>query len=258
MSLVQHLMELRTRLVRAALGVVVGGVIGWFAAPTVLEGLSAPFKHKVSGQFVTGINFTGITSAFDVRFEIAIIVGVVISSPVWLYQIFAFFTPAFTRAEKKYVFGFFFSAVPLFIGGCAAGWYLIPHIVGLMISFAVPGSSNLVDGKGYLDFVLRLMLVVGIAFVLPVFLVLLDFVGVVSGRAILKGWRIAILAITLFTAIATPSADVISMLLLAAPMVVLYFVAVGIALVHDRGAERRRAALLAADDTTELSDAGTI
>ena len=184
------------------------------------------------------------------RFEIALIVGIVISSPFWLYQLFAFLTPAFTRQEKKYIFGFFFSAVPLFLAGCAAGGFVIPHIVGLMVSFAPGGFASLLNGKDYLDFALRLVLVVGVAFVLPVFLVLLNFTGVMAGRTILKGWRVALLVITLFTAVATPSADVISMLLLALPMVGLYFVAAGIAIVHDKRKARRDAALL--EDATSL------
>jgi sec-independent protein translocase protein TatC len=242
MPLVEHLLELRKRAMWAAVAILVGGIAGWFVSDWVLELLTGPLKAQ-GKQFAT-INFPSVTSAFDVRFEIAIIVGVVITSPIWLFQIFAFLTPAFTRQEKKYVFGFFFSAVPLFLAGCAAGAFVIPHIVGLMVSFAPINTANLLDGKGYLDFVLRLILVVGVAFVLPVFLVLLNFVGVVSGRSILKSWRIAILAVTIFTAIATPSADVISMILLAIPMIVLYFVAVAISLVHDKRKARRDAAVL--------------
>lgn len=248
MPLVQHLLELRKRLMLAALGIVAGAVAGWFFAPTVLGALSAPLTH--SGSKLAATNYPSITGAFDVQLEVAIILGIVVSSPLWLYQVFAFFTPAFTRTEKRYVFGFFFSAVPLFLIGCTAGWLLIPHIVTLMTGFAAHNSTTLIDFKGYLDFALRLMLVIGIAFVLPVFLVLLDFVGVVSGAAILKAWRIAILAITLFTAIATPSADIISMLLLAIPMVVLYFVAVSIALVHDRRVAARQEALLSSGDAS--------
>ena len=245
MPLIEHLLELRKRLMWSALAILVGGVVGWFVSDWVLDLLSAPL---ISAGGAAGrnaqINFPNITSAFDVRFEIAIIVGVVITSPVWLYQIFAFLTPAFTRKEKKYVFGFFFSAVPLFLAGCAAGLWVIPHIVGLMVSLAIGNSSSFIDAKSYLDFALRLMLVVGIAFVLPVFLVLLNFVGVLRGRTILKSWRWAILAIVIFTAVATPSADVISMLLLALPMIVLYFAAVGIAVIHDKRVDRRNAAVL--------------
>jgi sec-independent protein translocase protein TatC len=246
MPLIEHLLELRKRLMWAAAAILVGGVVGWFLSDLVLQLLTGPLQSQ--GKKLATINFGSITGAFDVRFEIAIIVGIVITSPVWLFQIFAFLTPAFTRQEKKYVFGFFFSAVPLFLAGCAAGAIVIPHIVGLMVSFAPINTASLVDGKGYLDFVLRLILVVGIAFVLPVFLVLLNFVGVVQGKTILKSWRIAILAITIFTAVATPSADVISMLLLAAPMVVLYFVAVLITVAHDRRKARRDAAILEGAD----------
>ena len=200
-------------------------------------------RGRGGGGKLASLNFPTITSAFDVRLEIAVIVGIVISSPIWLYQVFAFLTPAFTRKEKKYVFGFFFSAVPLFLAGCAAGFLVIPHIVALMVSLAVGGAS-IIDAKSYLDFALRLMLAIGVAFVLPVFLVLLNFAGVMSGKAILKAWRAAVLIITLFTAIATPSADVLSMILLAIPMVVLYFAAVGVTLVHDRRVAKRDAAVL--------------
>ncbi len=248
MPLIEHLMELRKRLMWAAVAVLVGGVAGWFLSDWVLQLLTGPLQSQ--GKKLATINFGSVTSAFDVRFEIAIIVGVVIASPFWLYQVFAFLTPAFTRREKRYVFGFFFSAVPLFLAGCAAGAFVIPHIVGLMVGFAPINTANLLDGKGYLDFALRLILVIGVAFVLPVFLVLLNFVGVLRGTTILKSWRIAILAITLFTAIATPSADVISMLLLALPMVFLYFVAVGVSVVHDKRVDRRNAAVL--EDATTL------
>ena len=98
----------------------------------------------------------------------------------------------------------------------------------------------------YLDFVLRLVLIIGVAFVLPVFLVLLNFAGVLRAKAILKGWRIAILITIVFTALATPSADVISMLLLAAPLIALYFGSVGVAFLHDRRVDRRADAALTA------------
>jgi sec-independent protein translocase protein TatC len=243
MPLVEHLLELRKRAMIAAVAVLAAGIAGFFLSQVVLEQLSGPLRASGNGR-LSQINFPSVTSAFDVRIEIALVVGLIIASPIWLYEIFAFLTPAFTRQEKKYVFGFFFSAVPLFLIGCGAGFVIIPHVVALMVGFAVPGSSSLVDAKDYLDFALRLMLAIGIAFVLPVFLVLLNFTGVLSGRAILKSWRIAILAITIFTGIATPAADVVSMLLLAAPMVVLYFIAVAVALLHDRRKARRDAAFL--------------
>lgn len=239
MSLGQHLIELRKRLFRGALGVLAGAIVGFILSPWVLDQISGPITEVAKSRNAV-LNFSQVTSSFDLRMQIAIYVGLFLSSPVWLYQIFAFLVPGLTGREKRYTFGFFFTAIPLFLAGCAAGWYVLPHIVTLLSSFAPEGSASIMDAKEYLNFVLKLVLAVGIAFVLPVFLVMLNFIGILSARAIIKAWRVAILSITLFTAIATPAADVFSMFLLAIPMVALYFLAVGIAFWHDAVAARRQ------------------
>ncbi|MET0955497.1 MAG: twin-arginine translocase subunit TatC [Cryobacterium sp.] len=244
MSLGQHLLELRKRLFLAAAGIAVGAIVGWFLSDFVWDALREPIYAIIEAQHRNAqINYPDITSAFDLKLKISFYVGLVVSSPVWLYQIFAFLMPGLTRTEKKYIFGFFLTAVPLFLAGCAAGWYVLPHVVELMTSFAPAEDAAFVNAQNYFDFVLKLMLAVGIAFVLPVFVVLLNFAGVISAASILKSWRVAILVIILFTAIATPAADVISMFMLAIPMIVLYFSAYGIAYLHDRRAARRALAL---------------
>ena len=269
MSLAAHLIELRKRLTRAAIAIVIGTIIGWMlydlswlsdllqpvfpAAADALDGrgtwaaISEPVMRIAEAKGAdpdrVALNFTNITGPFDIQLQVSLVAGIVISSPVWLYQLFAFFVPGLNGREKRYTFGFFFSAVPLFLLGCTAGWFVLPHIVEIMFRFVPPDATTLYEAKTYLDFVLKLVLATGIAFVLPVFLVLLNFVGVLRGSTILKGWRWAILAITLFTAIATPAADVISMFLLAIPMVGLYFAAVGISLWHDKSVARRVDAL---------------
>lgn len=235
MSLGGHLIELRKRLYLAAVFIVAGAVVGWFLSDFILDQLRKPvFLVGIDQSRVATLNYDSITGAFDLKLQIAFTVGLIISSPFWLYQIWAFFMPGLTQKESKYTLGFFFSAVPLFIAGCAAGWYVYPHIVALMTSFAPSEDSTILTAKGYFDFVLKLVIVVGIAFVLPVFLVLFNFAGIISAASILKSWRIAVLVIALFTAIATPAADVLSMFLLAIPMVMLYFLAAGIAWFHDR------------------------
>lgn len=235
MSLGAHLLELRKRLFLAAAGVIVGAIVGWFLSSFVLDAIRAPIQEIAADQGRNAsLNWTDITGAFDLKIQIAVTVGIVISSPVWLYQIWAFLVPGLTRKEKMYSVGFVGAAIPLFLAGCVAGWYVLPHIVVLLTGFAPSEDAAFITARGYYDFVLKLVVAVGIAFVLPVFLVLLNFVGVLSASAIIKSWRIAILAIVLFTAIATPAADVISMFLLAIPMIVLYFIAYGIAWLHDR------------------------
>jgi sec-independent protein translocase protein TatC len=243
MSLGQHLVELRRRLMISGLGVLLGGVGGWFLAPLVWDRLREPIQVIAAAHHQASINYPSITSSFDIQFQVSLMLGIVISSPLWLYEIFAFLVPGLNRRERKYIFGFFFSAIPLFLAGCTVGWLVVPRLVELMVGF-VPGQDTaIIDARYYLDFVLKLILASGIAFVLPVFLVLLNFVGVLQAKTILKGWRWAILAITVFTAIATPAADPLSMLMLAAPMIVLYFAAVGVAWLHDRSVARRASSL---------------
>ena len=243
MSLAQHLVELRRRLTIVAVAVLVGGVGGFLLSDWVIKLLLLPIQAVAEDRKIQ-LAFTTLTEQFDLKFQIAIALSLLGTSPIWLYQIFAFFVPGLTRREKRYTLGFFFSAVPMFLGGGFVGLLIFPHMVALLTGFSSDALAvtNL-SARPYYDFVIKLVLAVGVAFVLPVFLVLLNFLGVVSGRAIIKGWRVAILIITLFCATATPAADIVSMFLLAIPMVVLYFAAAGVALWHDRGVARREAAL---------------
>lgn len=250
MTLAHHLRELRNRLGWIALGVIGGGVVGWFLTPMAWASLRDPVvsSGEHDERFAT-IAFTSVTSAFDLNLRIALTIGIIVSSPVWMYHILAFVVPALKRREKGYIFGFLGAAVPLFIVGCAAGWIVLPHIVELMTGFASSQDATVLTASDYLDFVLKLVLAVGIAFVLPVILVLLNAAQILRGRAILGAWRIAILLICVFTALATPAADVMSMFLLAIPMTALYFAAVGIAILNDRRHDRKMAELIDVDTT---------
>lgn len=257
MSLAEHLIELRKRLMISAIAIVIAAVIafvdwGWVATSlglplrlssltdAVKDGMQVPIDRIAESHQAT-ISYTTVSQAFDLHVQIALTIAILLSSPIWLYQIFAFLVPGLTSREKRYTFGFFFTAVPLFLAGGAVGWILFPHMVELLASFTPDEAATFLDARYYYDFIIKLVLAVGIGFVLPVFLVLLNFVGVLTGKAILKGWRIAVLVITLFCAIATPAVDVISMFLLAIPMIVLYFTAVLVALLHDRVVARRLA-----------------
>ncbi|MGV8885114.1 MAG: twin-arginine translocase subunit TatC [Microbacteriaceae bacterium] len=245
MSLGEHLVELRKRLTIAAAGILVAAVIGFLVSDEVIKFLLVPIAAIADDRKVI-LAYTTLLEQFDLRFQIAFLLGILISSPVWLYQIFAFFVPGLTKREKRFTFGFFFSAVPLFLGGAAVGFLIFPHMVTLLTSFnsSALAVTNL-SARPYYDFVIKLVLACGVAFVLPVFLVLLNFAGILSAASILKGWRVAILIITLFCATATPAVDIVSMFILAIPMVILYFAAAGIAWWHDRAVARREAALVA-------------
>ncbi len=245
MSLGAHLIELRNRLFISAGAIAVALVAGWFLSDWVWTVLRQPILElEVEGRTAL-IQYTDVTSGFDTKVQISLFIAVLLASPVWLYQIWAFLVPGLTKREKMYAFGFLGTAVPLFLLGVYAGWSVLPNIVRIMAMFQPQEDAFQIAARSYLDFTIKLLLAVGIGFVLPVLLVLLNFIGVVSGKAILKSWRVAILCIILFAGIATPAADLMSMFLLAVPIIALYFAAAGIAILHDKRAEKRQAKELA-------------
>lgn len=241
MSLGAHLVELRKRLMYAALALVVGMVVAFIIADPVIHFITEPIRiiTEKRGDDFSALNFGTVTAAFDMRMRIAFSIGLFISAPVWLWQVWAFIMPGLTRKEIRYTVGFVVAAVPLFFAGCYLGVMIMPHVIELMWSFTPDGATNFYYAQEYYDFVFKLMIVIGVSFVLPVFLVALNLAGVMSGRAILKGWRIAIIIATVFAALATPAADVVSMLMLAGILIVLFFAAAGLSLLFDRRKRKR-------------------
>ncbi|MBZ4486455.1 twin-arginine translocase subunit TatC [Microbacterium sp. cx-55] len=246
MTLGQHLVELRKRLMISALAIVVAMIAAFFLAEQVIQLLSVPIAMiaEQRGTEFAKLNFTSITAGFDLRLRIAFAIGLIASAPVWIWQIWAFLMPGLTRKEIRYTVGFLAAAIPLFFAGTAVGWLVMPHIIELMAQFVPAQGALFFDAQYYYDFILKLLLVVGVAFVLPVFLVALNFAGVISGIAILKGWRIAVLVSVIFAGLATPAADIFSMLMLAGILIVLYIAAAGISLLVDRRRNKRNETLL--------------
>lgn len=244
MSLGAHLIELRKRLVIAAAALVVGMIVAFIVTDPIIAWIARPIEEFAARRGDAALNFAGVTSAFDLRLRIAFSIGIFLSAPVWLWQIWAFIMPGLTRKEVRYTISFVAAAVPLFFTGCWVGMLIVPHVIELMYGFTPAGGVNFYNATDYYDFVFKLLLVVGISFVLPVFLVALNVAGVMSGRAILKGWRVAVLVATIFAALATPAADVVSMLLLAGILVVLFFAAAALSMLFDRRKAKRETSLL--------------
>ncbi|PFG43195.1 Sec-independent protein translocase TatC [Isoptericola jiangsuensis] len=243
MPLREHLVEVRKRVVRIALGLLLGAILGWIVYDPLLDALVEPLARASAERgALIGLNFDGVATAIDIHFKVALFLGVIVSSPWWLYQVFAFVNPGLTRAERKYVYGFLAAAVPMFLAGVVMAWLVLPSVVLVLNSFVPEGNANLIGAQLYLSFVMRLVLACGIAFLVPVFMVVLNLMGVVTGRTWLAGWRWAILVSFVFAAMVTPTLDVMTMFGLAAPICVLYFAATGLCLLHDRRAARRRVA----------------
>jgi sec-independent protein translocase protein TatC len=243
MSLRAHLAELRVRVVKSGIAIIVGAVVGWFLYPYVYNALQDPLVRAAHEHNVkANINFNDVLAPFNLKIKLSVYLGMVIASPVWLYQLWAFIVPGLTKKEKRYSAAFVALGVPLFLSGLALAWFVLPNAVSFFTSFVPTDSTAFTSADDYFSFATRLMLSFGAAFVLPLVLVALNFVGVMSALTLAKGWRIAVFLTFLFAAMASPTPDVTMMFVLALPMVGLYLAAVGVAWLHDRRVARRRLA----------------
>jgi sec-independent protein translocase protein TatC len=249
MSLSGHLKELRNRLFWSALFIIAGSVAGWFMFDLVFNELQRPIVELANqpGSNAT-INFPTVVSAFDVRLQVSIFLGIMMTAPVWLYNLWAFVTPGLKRREKRFTIGFIVAAVPLFLAGTALAWSSLPTFVVVLVGFTPEGSANVINASEYILFTIRILLVFGLAFVLPVVLVMLNFARVITAKNITNSWRLAVFVSAVVGAIATPVAEPMAMFLLMVPLLILYYLAAGIAYLHDKRVSRKLAAL-------ELSDA---
>ena len=255
MSLGDHLRELRRRFVIAAAAIVVGSVLGWVEYNWLFTQIMAPLRKLAAERGgLVNINFGGITQPFTVQLQVAMFVGVIVASPVWLYQVWGFIVPGLTRREKRTAMAFVGAAVPLFLGGCFLATKIVPKAVEILIGFTPQGAANLPDAALYLTFVTRFILAFGLAFLLPVFLVGLNVAHILPARVMLKGWRVAVLLIFVFAAMMTPTPDAWTMLALALPMVGLFYMAVGVSLLLDwrRARNEPEWAKLADDEASPL------
>ncbi len=245
MSLGEHLREARKRLIFGVIGLAAGMVIAFIITDPVISFMSQPIDmiNERRGAEFAELMFTKISSGFNLRIRMALSIGLLLSAPVWLWQIWAFIMPGLTRKEVKYTVAFVAAAVPLFFTGGYVAVMVAPHVIEVMSNFVPDIGKNFLDSDYYYDFILKFILVIGVSFVLPVFMVALNLAGIMTGKAMLKAWRIAILVASLFAAIATPAADIGSMLLLAGILVVLYFAAALLSVLFDR---RKRKMQLAA------------
>jgi sec-independent protein translocase protein TatC len=240
MPLVDHLRELRSRLLKSIAAVAAGAVVGWVYYEPLFRFLVRPFQDQLrkDGRNVDLAIF-GVIEPFTFQLKVAALAGVVLASPVWLYQLWSFVLPGLYARERRYTYLFMGSALPLFVAGMWGAYVLLPKSFGILLEFTPPDVNNLIPLDQYLSFMIRFLLVFGFAFTLPVFVVVLNLVGVVSSQRLRSWWRPIVFLIFVFTAAATPTPDPFSMLVLAIPMIVLFGVAVLITTLVDR--RRRRA-----------------
>ena len=248
MPLLDHLRELRKRIMRAAFFIFIFSILGFVYYDQIITTLAEPVCDlklaQSSGSNNCGSFFiSGVLGPLNLQVKVAFLTGVIISAPFWLYQLWAFIAPALHRKERRKSVLFIIAATPFFTLGAALAYYILPIAIKVLFGFTPDSLNNLVRFDDYLSFVLRIILIFGLAFELPVFLVSLNLIGVLSGKAILKPWRFAIFGITLFVAAFSPTADPLSMAALALPLILFYFGAGGIALLVDKKRDKKSQAI---------------
>jgi sec-independent protein translocase protein TatC len=235
LPLAEHLRELRHRILLVVVGLVIGACATWLAYDWVFAQLQRPLEVAATErEALTQLNFSTVLASFDMKIKVSVFGGVIITAPWWIFQMWAFIHPGLTRKERRFTVVYLSAATALFLSGAACAWVLLPYAMTAMTSFTPANSTNLIDAQAYLTFVMRLMTAFGIAFLLPVLMVALNAAGLFPARKWLAGWRWAILLASVFGAVATPTGDVVTMLVLVCPIVTLYFGATGICVLHDR------------------------
>ena len=242
MALSDHLRELRARLIKAVVAIVVALGIALFFFDQLFDLVYGPYIHAVESlPDGTSIATTsGAAGGLMLYLKLCGFAALLGTSPVWLYQIWAFILPGLHPHERKWTRIFSAIAGPLFLAGVALGYLTLPKGLELLIGLNPEGVTNLVEFTEYLQFFTRTLLVFGLAFEIPVFVVLLNLAGVVSGKSLGAHRPWIVIGTFVFAAVATPSTDPFTMTFMAVPMVVLFFLSEGIARFNDRQRDRNK------------------
>jgi sec-independent protein translocase protein TatC len=255
MALADHLRELRARVMIATVTLFVGMVVAWFFYDELNSLLLDPYRRAQETLEAQGVDtdpiVSGIATSLLLQIKISALASVVVTSPIWLYQIWAFIVPGLHPHERRSTKLFAVIAGPLFVAGVATAYYVLPKGMEVLLSFTIADVQSFVELERYLSFLIRMMLVFGVAFEIPLFVVMLNLAGVVSGAALgaYRPW--IVLGTFVFAAVATPSTDPFSMIMLAVPMTILFLVSEVVARLVDR--RRARADQLAGLDDDEQS-----
>jgi sec-independent protein translocase protein TatC len=223
-SLVEHLSELRVRLIRAAIAIVIAGIASYYFSETIFNVIRAPIIPHLKNM---GLVFTAPMDKFMAHIKISLFSGVLLSTPFWFYQIWQFIAPGLYKQERRYALGFIFAAVSLFFTGVAICYFaVLPVTFEFLLGFGGSVDQPMITISEYISFFITIHLAFGLAFELPLILVVLGMLGIVSQAFLRDKRRYAIVIMSIFAAIVTPSPDAVTMLLMLVPLALLYEVAV--------------------------------
>jgi sec-independent protein translocase protein TatC len=243
MTFFEHLVELRKRIINSLIAIAIGAFVGVYISKYVINYVTHPMLRALSDAHLDPkLVYTHPAGYFNLMITLGIYIGVVLASPVVLYQIWLFVAPALYKHERSAITGFLFSTVFLFLAGIAFGYFVtLPYILKFLVSFQGP-VVPMISINEYFDLTLMVLLGLGLVFELPVLVFFLSVFGIVTPQFLWKNIRYAILVIAVVAAIITPTPDATTMLIFMAPMIGLYFVGIAVSAIVVRRRERQMSA----------------
>lgn len=222
MTFWDHFAELRQRIIKMSIAIVVGAVVAFIFREWLLEFLIKPFCDSLPPEETCELYFTRATGAFTVFMRLSLFGGFVLASPVVIFQMWRFISPALTTQEKRYAIPITSVMTTLFLSGVALGYWSLKRGLEFLLGFGGESLRELLNADDYLSFTLRFIMVFGVAFLFPVFLFAAAAVGVVGSQRLRQGRRWAITLIVVIGAVVTPSGDPLTLMLLSTPLYILY------------------------------------
>jgi sec-independent protein translocase protein TatC len=242
MTLIEHVRELRNRLFKASLAILVGFGVGYWLSMPVLDLLQQPYCNlpsSINAEGKCGFVQLGAADLLLLQLKISLWVGLIVAAPVWLYQLWAFIAPGLHRHERRWAYVFTAIAAPLFALGAFLAFFVVQKGLEFLLGIADENIQTTLEIGRYVSFVTNLILIFGVAFEFPLVVLLLNFTGMMTGKRMLGWWRVAVFVFFAFSAVVTPTPDPFGMTALALALCALYFIAVGVALINDRRRARR-------------------
>lgn len=257
MSIIDHLRELRRRLIVVMIIVGLGAVVGWVVYNPLLEILkqpycNIPFQHRLGAlnqsESQCKLLFRAPLDGFTIRLKVSVVAGAILTAPLWLYQLWAFVTPGLRRNERRWTIAFVVSSTALFALGMGLAYFTLYKGLNVLVTQAGSGTQAGLDVDNYISFVVLMLVIFGASFELPLLIIMLNAVRVLPYQLLRRGQRLGIFLVFAFAAVATPSTDPFTMVAMAVPMVVLFELAVLWCFLHDRRRARRQLADQLPDD----------
>ncbi|MDA1360237.1 twin-arginine translocase subunit TatC [Glycomyces luteolus] len=260
MTLMEHIQDLRSRLLVAVIVILVGTAVAFYFSETVIKFLADPYCTSLgtTGQETgDGAKCQAVLNSpishIALSLKISLYIALVGTAPVWLYQLWAFIAPGLHRNERKYAYLFISIAAPLFLAGAVLAYFVVAHGMEFIMLLASQDFVILLNLEDYLNFFLSVMMVFGIGFEFPLIMLMLNVIGLVNAKQMLGWWRIVVLVSFIFTAVFTPTPDPFGMTALAICMLILYLGACGVAYLNDK-----RKGIVYDDDNLDDEEASDI